>query len=159
MRDDLWQRASQQWAAWQQAGQEGLVLWDQRSWEKPESRQVEELGPTRSSKAARLTQSKPGYSTPAGRPIFVAGMPWLAVRLVGRLVEQGPPLLAAQRWWSNRGPHTSLQRDEEGQLLVELAASWGPEVVPLFEQGCASAFWLGLIRADALRCVLRWRKD
>jgi hypothetical protein len=100
LRDFLWQRASQQLAHWQHAGQDGLVLWDESSWEKPESRHLEELGPTRSSKAARLTHIKAGYYTPPGRPILVPGMQWLAVLLVGRLVEQGPPLLAAQRWWS-----------------------------------------------------------
>src|SRR5258706_16417958 len=83
---------------WQQAGQEGLVLWDESSWEKPESRQLEDLGPVRSSKAARLTHIKPGYYTPPGRPICVPGMQWLAVPLVGRLVEQGRPLLAPQPW-------------------------------------------------------------
>ena len=135
------------------------MLWDESSWEKPESRQLEDLGPTRSSKAARLTHVKPGYYTPPGRPIFVPGMQWLAVLLVGRLVEQGPPLLAAQRWWTNRGPHASFKRDEEGKLLVELAASWGRTVIHVFDQGFASAFWLGLLLAYSLRFVLRWRKD
>jgi hypothetical protein len=159
IRDYLWQRASEQLTHWQHAGQDGLVLWDERSWEKPESRQLEDLGPTRSSKAARLTHIKPGYYTPPGRPIFVPGMQWLAVLLLGRLVEQGPPLLAAQRWWTNRGPHASFKRDEEGKLLVELAASWGRSVIHVFDQGFASAFWLGLVLAYALRFVLRWRKD
>jgi hypothetical protein len=143
IRDSLWQRASEQLTSWQQAGQEGLVLWDESSWEKPESRQLEDLGPTRSSKAARLTHIKPGYYTPPGRPICVPGMQWLAVLLVGRLVEQGPPLLAAQRWWTNRGPHASFKRDEEGKLLVELAASWGREVVHIFDQGFASGISAG----------------
>ena len=58
--------------------------------------------------------------------------------LVGRLVGQGPPLLVAQRWWSNRGPHACFKRDEEGKLLVELAASWGGGVVHIFDQGFAS---------------------
>jgi hypothetical protein len=85
----LWQRASEQLDQWPQAGQDGLVLWDESSWEKPESRQLEELGPTRSSKAARLTHIKPGYYSPPGGPIFVPGMQWLAVLLIGRLVQQG----------------------------------------------------------------------
>jgi hypothetical protein len=153
IRDYLWQRASAQLAQWQQAGQEGLVLWDESSWEKPESRQLEDLGPTRSSKAARLTHVKPGYYTPPGRPIFVPGMQWLAVLLVGRLVEQGPPLLAAQRWWTTRGPHASFKRDEEGKLLVELAASWGRGVVHIFDQGFASGISAGA--SAGLRLALR----
>ncbi|HET8853219.1 MAG TPA: hypothetical protein VFN02_11895 [Ktedonobacteraceae bacterium] len=155
----LWQRASEQLTHWQQAGQHGLVIWDESSWEKPESRQLEDLGPTRSSKAARLTHIKPGYYSPPSAPIFVPGMQWLAVLLVGRLVEQGPPLLAAQRWWTNRGPHASFKRDEEGKLLVELAAAWGRVVIHVFDQGFASAFWLGVLLAYGLRFVLRWRKD
>jgi hypothetical protein len=129
------------------------VLWDESSWEKPESRQLEDLGPTRSSQAARLTHIKPGYYTPPGRPVCVPGMQWLAVLLVGRLVEQGPPLLAAQRWWSNRGPHTSFKRDEEGKLLVELAASWGRALVHIFDQGFASDISAGA--NTGLRLALR----
>ena len=155
----LWQRASAQLSQWQQAGEQGLVIWDESSWEKPESLQLEDLGPTRSSKAARLTHIKPGYYSPPTGPIFVPGMQWLAVLLIGRLAQQGPPLLAAQRWWTNRGPHASFKRDEEGKLLVELAASWGRAVIHVFDQGFASAFWLGLLLAYNLRFVLRWRKD
>jgi hypothetical protein len=155
----LWQRASDQLSQWQQAGQEGLLLWDESGWEKPESWHLDDLGPTRSSKAARLTHIKPGYYSPPRGPIFVPGLQWLAVLLVGRLSVQGPPLLAAQRWWTNRGPHATFKRDEEGKLLVELAAAWGHAVIHIFDQGEAFAFWLGLLLAYGLRFVLRWRKD
>jgi hypothetical protein len=155
----LWQRATEQLQQWVQAGQHGLVLWDESCWEKPESMQLEELGPTRSSKAARLIHIKPGYYSPPTGPIFVPGMQWLAVLLIGRCAEQGPPLLAAQRWWTTRGPHASFKRDEEGRLLVELAAAWGRAVIHVFDQGFAGAFWLGLLLAYSLRFVLRWRKD
>ena len=141
----LWQRASEQLNQWQQAGQDGLLVWDESGWEKPESWHLDDLGPSRSSQAARLTHIKPGYSSPPRGAIFVPGLHWLAVLLVGRLAQQGPPLLAAQRWWSNRGPHASCKRDEEGKLLVELAARWGRGVIHIFEQGFASAFWLGLL--------------
>jgi hypothetical protein len=155
----LWQRASEQLNQWQQTGQDGLLVWDESGWEKPESWHLDDLGPTRSSKAARLTHIKPGYYSPPRGPIFVPGLHWLAVLLIGRLAQQGPPLLAAQRWWSNRGPHASFKRDEEGKLLVELAASWGRGVIHIFDQGFASAFWLGLLLAYSLRFMLRWRKD
>ena len=155
----LWRRATEQLEHWQQSGQEGLVIWDESGWEKPESAQLEDLGPTRSSKAARLTHIKPGYYSPPTGPIFVPGMQWLAVLLVGRFVQQGPPLLAAQRWWTNRGPHASFKRDEEGKLLVELASAWGQAVIHIFDQGFAGAFWLGLLLSYSLRFVLRWRKD
>jgi hypothetical protein len=134
----LWQRATAQVQQWEQAGEDGLVIWDESCWEKPESRHLEELGPTRSSKAARLTHVKPGYYSPPTAPICVPGMQWLAVLLMGRFASQGPPLLAAQRWWTNRGPHASFKRDEEAKLLVELAASWGRAVIHVFDQGGAA---------------------
>jgi hypothetical protein len=56
-------------------------------------------------------------------------------------------------------PRSSFKRDEEGKLLGELAAAWGRAVIHVFDQGFASAFWLGLLRAYNLRFVLRWRKD
>jgi hypothetical protein len=49
----LWQRASQQVEQWTQMGQEGLVIWDESVWEKPESQQLEGLCAVRSSKAKR----------------------------------------------------------------------------------------------------------
>jgi Transposase DDE domain len=155
----LWRRASKQLEQWQQAGEDGLALWDESGWEKPESVHLQELGPTRSSKAARLTPIKPGYYSPPTAPIFVPGMQWLAVLLVGRLAEQGPPLLAAQRWWTNRGPHASFKRDEQARLLLAMAAAWGQGVIHVFDQGFAGALWLGLLLAFSLRFVLRWRKD
>lgn len=152
----VWQRASEQLREWQQGGQDGLLLWDERGWEKPESCPLDDLGPTRSSQAARLTHIQPGYYSPPRGPIFVPGLQWLAVVLIGRLAPQGPPLLAAHRWWSTRGPHASFKRDEEGKLLVELAASWGRGVLHIFDQGEACALWLGLLLASSLRFVLRW---
>src|SRR6266566_4888800 len=149
----LWQRATVQLQQWEQAGQDGLVLWDESCWEKPESRHLQDLGPTRSSKAARLTHVKPGYYSPPTAPICVPGMQWLAVLLLGRFTWQGPPLLAAQRWWTNRGPHTSFKRDEEGKLLVELAASWGRALVHIFDQGFASDISAGA--NTGLRLALR----
>ena len=37
----LWQRASQQLDSWRQSGEEGLAIWDESVWEKPESQQLE----------------------------------------------------------------------------------------------------------------------
>lgn len=113
----------------------------------------------RSSKAARLTHIRPGYYRPPGAPIFVPGMNWLAVLLVGRRAVLGPPLLAAMRWWTTRGWLASFKRDEEARLLIALAARWGRQVVHLFDQGFAGSLWVGLLLAFNLRFVLRWRKD
>src|SRR5437667_6346320 len=155
----LWQRASQQLEEWTQAGEEGLAIWDESVWEKPESQQLEGLCAVRSSKAKRLTHYKKGFYSPPPKPIFVPGVQWIGVLLVGRHEQQGPPLLAAMRWWSSRGAQASFKRDEEAKLLLTFAAQWGRRVVHVFDQGFAGGLWLGLRVALGLRFVLRWRKD
>lgn len=97
MEDDLWQRADQQVQTWQEQADEALAIWDSSEWEKPASLALEGLCAVGSSKAKRLTHIKPGYYNPAGRPIFVPGLHWLTVSVVGRSVQLGPPLLAVMR--------------------------------------------------------------
>ena len=159
IRQFLWQRATQQLQAWKDAGLDGLAIWDERVWEKPASFAAEELGPVRSSKATRLTHIKKGYYTPPHGPIFVPGLHWLAVILLGRDQQLDPPDLAAMRWWTSRGPLASFKRDEQGKLLLQLAAQWGRQVLHIFDRGFASSFWLGLLLAFTLRFVLRWKKE
>ncbi len=138
---------------------EALAVWDESAWEKPESFAPEELGAVRSSKAARLTHIKKGYYTPPRGPIFVPGLHWLAVILLGRTAQFDPPELTAMRWWTSRGPRASYKRDEQGKLLLQLAAKYGRQVVHVFDRGFASSFWLGLLFAFTLRFVLRWKKE
>jgi hypothetical protein len=155
----LWHRATQRLSSWKKAGLDALAIWDESAWEKPESIAPEEFGPVRSSKAARLTRIKKGYYTPPRGPIFVPGLHWLAVILVGRDQQLDPPDLASMRWWTSRGPRESFKRDEQGKLLVQLATQWGQWVLHVFDQGKASSFWLGLLFAFTLRFVLRWKKE
>jgi hypothetical protein len=89
----------------------------------------------------------------------VPGLRWLAVILVGRDQQLAPPELAALRWWTSRGPRQSFKGDEQGKLLLQLAAHWGRWVLHVFDQGFASSCWLGLLLACSLRLVLRWNKD
>ena len=103
IREYLWERATRRLKAWKDAGVEALAIWDESGWEKPESIAPEEYGPVRSSKAARLTRIKKGYYSPPRGPIFVPGLQWLAVILVGREKPHDPPDLAAMRWWTSRG--------------------------------------------------------
>jgi hypothetical protein len=155
----LWQRASQQLDAWRQAGEDGLVMWDESVWEKPESQHAEGLCAVRSSTAKRLTHYKKGFYSPPPKPIFVPGLQWIGLLLVGRHEQQGPPRLSAMRWWSSRGGRASFKRDEEVKLLLSSATAWGRRVVHLFDQGFAGGLWVGLLVALGLRFVLRWRKD
>lgn len=124
----LWQRATQQLEVWQHTGQEAFAIWDESEYEKPETIASRDLCPVRSSKAACLTHIKPGYFSPPRGPLFVPGLYWLGVVLVGRCAKQGPPKLSALRWWSTRGPRASFKRDEEGKLLVALSSVWGRDV-------------------------------
>src|SRR5579885_2422699 len=155
----LWHRATERLSRWKKVGVDALALWDESPWEKPESIAPEEYGPVRSSKAKRLTRIKKGYYTPPRGPIFVPGLHWLAVVLVGRDQQHDPPDLASMRWWTSRGPRESFKREEQGKLLVQLATHWGRWVLHVFDQGFASSFWLGLLFAFNLRFVLRWKKE
>jgi hypothetical protein len=131
-------------------GQEVYAIWDESVWEKPESIKREDLGPVRSSKAHRLTHVKPGSSRPPRRPIFVPGLNWLGVILVGAQPKGGVPCLAALRWWSNRGPQAERKRKLEAGLLLRCIETFGRRVLHLFDRGFATEPWLHL-------CVIRHR--
>lgn len=142
--------------AYEQKGEEALAIWDSSEWEKPETEDNEELCAVRSSKGQRLTHIKPGYFTPPGRPIFVPGLHWIGVVLVGLAGQAGPPLLALMHYWSSRGVHASFKKDEEGKVLQQLR-QWGRKVIHVFDRGYASAFWIGLLLSFQLRFVLRFK--
>ena len=152
----LWQQAQQQVEAWQEAGEGALAIWDSSEWEKPESEASEDLCAVRSSKGQRLTHIKPGYFTPPGRPIFVPGLHWIGVLLVGLSGQAGPAKVALMHYWTSRGVHASFKGDEEGKVLQRLLA-WGRKVIHVFDRGYASAFWIGLLLAFQLRFVLRFK--
>src|SRR5688572_21179958 len=129
----LWQRATRVIEA-----QDTVYAgWDESEIEKPESLQAEGLCAVRSSVAARLKRIKPGYyNPPGGRPVFVPGMHWISVLVLG--TDEQPPLLAAMRWWTSRGQHASDKRKEEIKLLICCIRAWGQRVVHLFDRGFAS---------------------
>jgi hypothetical protein len=106
-----------------------------------------------------LTHYKKGFYSPPPKPIFVPGLQWIGLLLLSRHEQQGPPLLAAMRWWSSRGGRASFKRDEEAKLLLTCVAQWGRRVVHVFDQGFVGGLWLGLLLALNVRFVLRWRKD
>lgn len=153
----LWQQADARLTALEQAGEESLLMWDESVIEKPESIALEGLCAVRSSKARRLKRIKPGYyNPPGGPPIFVPGMNWLAVLLLGR---QGSPTLAVMRWWSTRGLFAQTARDLETGTLDACAAAWGRRLLHIFERGLAGSPWIGLCLERSLRWLLRWPKD
>ena len=115
----LWHQAEQRLASLEHAREEARLLRDESVIEKLESLALEGLCAVRSSKARRLKRIKPGYYNPPGEPpIFVPGMNWLAVLLLGRV---GPPTLAAMRWWTTRGVFAQPERDVATILLDECA--------------------------------------
>jgi hypothetical protein len=140
-----------------------LALWDHSEWEKPESLEAEGLCAVRSSKAARLKRIKPGYFNPpggpGGKPIFVPGMHWLGVVLVGRSEKSGPPIVAKMHWWTTRGVHASVKRAEEEQLLRKCATEWGDTLVHVFDRGFAGGPWLQLAFTHLIRLVMRWPRS
>jgi len=152
--DFLWQQAEGRRAALAAAGEAVLAVWDESVLEKPESQATPGLCPVRSSKAGRLARSR-GRKAPPSRPVFVWGMQWLGLLIVG---YEGAPTLACMRWWTTGGRGASDKRTEEALLLAQCAHAWGPRVLHLWDRGFAGTRWLGLALAAQMRFVLRWPK-
>ena len=152
--DFLWQRADARRAALAAADEAVLAVWDESVLEKPESQATPGLCPVRSSKAGRLARSR-GRKAPPSRPVFVSGLHWLGLLLVG---SEGAPTLACMRWWTTRGLGASDKRTEEALLLAQCAQAWGRGVLHLWDRGFAGTRWLGLALDARVRFVLRWPK-
>jgi hypothetical protein len=149
----LWQRADTHLTTLEAVGEEALAVWDESVLEKPESLALEGLCAVRSSKAHRLTRIKPGFFQPPARPIFVPGMQWIGVLVLGM---GGPPTVAAMRWWTSRGERASDKRTEEGTLFARCVAAWGRRVVHVWDRGFAGRAWLGRALTARVRFVVRW---
>jgi hypothetical protein len=150
----LWDRAKQRHEQLQAAGERTLVLWDESVIEKPESRKAEDLCPVRSAKAARLARSHPVAGPPA-KPTFVNGLHWISLLLLG---TSGPPTIAAQRWFSTRGQDAIQARVVQYALLKECTATWGRQVLHVFDRGYAGGLWLTACLDAGVRLLIRWPK-
>jgi hypothetical protein len=154
--DFLWQQADQAVEQHLETQEEGYVIWDESVIEKAESLKPERLCAVRSSKARRLKRIKPGYyNPPGGRPIFVPGFNWLQVMVTGL---RGASTLAHLRYWTTRGEAQSSKRQEEQQVLQQVAQRWGRRVVHIWDRGFAGAPWLGLALEAQVRFIVRWQK-
>lgn len=150
----LWNKASHHISELENAAQKVLVIWDESIIEKPESMALEGLCPVRSSHAARLKRIKPGYfNPPEGRPVFVPGMQWLSLLVVGM---QGHPSLAAMYWWTTLGKFATKRAPFMKQVLHRCARAWGGRVIHVWDRGFASSPWLKILFTYQLRFVLRW---
>ena len=147
-------RADQSLSHLEQRDELALAIWDESVLEKPESIALEGLCPVRFRKAARIKRIKPGYyNPPGGPPVFVPGLQWLTVMVAGM---QGPPALAAMRWWTSRGQLASHRREQRCGLLFQCAQWWQGRVVHVFDRGFAGAPWLRELGTHQLRFILRW---
>ena len=152
----LWKQASKKLSDLVCRGLNPLALWDGSVWEKPESIALEGLGSVVSARAKRLKRIRRGYyNPPGGPPVIVPGLNWLGLLLIGR---DGPPTLAAMRWWTNRGVRAEEKRNVECSLLEKCAAAWGKAVVHVFDRGFAGAPWLDVLARTEARFILRWPK-
>ncbi len=132
----LWQRANQQLESWTQAGEDGLVIWDESVWEKPESQQAEGLCAVRSSKAKRLTHYKKGFDTPPPKPIFVPGLQWIGLLLIGRSDQR-------KGWHIARGKRGSRERllwDSRRSRWVQASVLVLPVRHPEQPDGCLGIY-------------------
>lgn len=151
----LWRQAEEKIEELEQEERTVLAVWDESVVEKPESIELEGLCPVRSSKAARLKRIKPGYfNPPGGRPIFVPGMRWLSVMVLG---ISGVPTLAAMHWWTTRGKFASQRKPELLHLLLQCGQAWGRRVIHIWDRGFASGLWIGQALAHNLRFIMRWK--
>jgi len=154
LEEHLWQVGEERVAAGERAGETVLAIWDESVIEKSESLQLEGLGPVRSSKAARLKRIKPGYfNPPGGRPVFVPGFHWLQVLVCGL---KGAVVPAHTRLWTSRGERASTRREEEWQVLQQVADRFGARVIHIFDRGFAGTPWLTHLFVNAVRFVIRW---
>jgi hypothetical protein len=151
----LWQQSEQRVDELKGEGEEALVVWDESVLEKASSLASEGLCAVRSSAAHQLKRIKPGFYTPPRGPIFVPGMHWVGVLVMGM---RGAPVVATMRWWTTRGMLQSDKRTEEEKLLVECVRRWGRRVLHVWDRGFAGAPWLGVALRHNLRFVLRWQK-
>lgn len=156
----LWRQAQAYVAHLQGQEEDVLALWDESVLEKSESIEAEGLCAVRSSKAAHLKRIKRGYfNPPVGRPIFVPGMHWLGVVLVGRGEKSGPPTVAKMQWWTTRGAHASQARTHQERLLSKCSKEWGDALIHVFDRGFAGGPWLQLAFASLIRLVMRWPRS
>ena len=133
-----------------------LVVWDESVLEKNESRKLEGLGPVRSSKAARCLAHKPGFHRPpTNKPIFVPGMNWISLLLLG---PSGPPTVATMRWFTTRGEGKTSARRVQSGLLTRCKNLWGKSVVHVFDRGYAGGPWLERLCGEQVRFIVRWPK-
>jgi len=155
--DFLWQQADDALVKRLSPQDDVYVIWDESVLEKSESLKPEHLCAVRSSKARRLKRIKPGfYNPPGGRPIFVPGFNWLQVIVTGL---RGVPALAHLRYWTTRGEAQSSKRQEEQQVLAQVAKRWGTTVIHIWDRGFAGAPWLGMVLPHRLRFIVRWQKN
>jgi Transposase DDE domain len=153
----LWQQADQAIDQRLSPRDEVYVIWDESVIEKPESLKAERLCGVRSSKAHRLKRIKPGfYNPPGGRPIFVPGFNWLQIIITGM---KGSLTLAHLHYWTTRGEAQTTKREEEREILRDLAKRWGRGVVHIWDRGFAGAPWLGLALFYRVRFIVRWQKN
>lgn len=154
--DYVWEKAEEKHRDLVCRQREPLLLWDESVWEKPESIALEGLGSVMSAKAKRLKRIRKGYyNPPGGPPVIVPGLNWLGLLLVG---SSGPPVLAAMRWWTNRGARAEEKREVERSLLEKCTATWGASVLHIFDRGYAGAPWLETLACNGTRFVMRWKK-
>ena len=152
----LWRQAEAGRQALEQAAEQAYLVWDESVLEKPESRKLAGLCPVRSSKAARCLKVKPGYwHPPTTKPIFVPGMHWLSLLLLG---PSATPLVVSMRWWSSDDKAATRLRQLQTSLLTRCAHVWGRQVVHLFDRGYAGTNWLGQLLGRNLRFIVRWPK-
>ncbi len=151
----LWRQSGKHLEKIEENEDTALLVWDDSVWEKPESIAIEGLCAVKSSTASRLKRIKKGFYNPPGRPIFVPGMNWLGIVLLGMKAK---PCLVNLKWWTSRGKLASDRRSEQKHVLKKTTKIWKNRVLHVFDRGYAGRPWLEELAQTKARFIVRWPK-
>jgi len=68
----------------------------------------------------------------------------------------GPPVVAAMKWWTRRGPLASEWFSQLDTLLQESLRQLGPDLIHVFDRGFANLDGMAVIGRAAIRFIMRW---
>ena len=138
-------------------GERVIVPMDGSVIEKPESRKLEGLGTSISSKAKRLNRSiyQRLWNPVLSWPVRVIGMEWTSAIITGR---SGTPRLAVMRFWPTKGDYARKLREVEEEVLCVLLRRFGPGLTFVCDRGFASGPWLATLEKYRATFLIRWIK-
>lgn len=154
--DFLFEKAKRRMLALEQKGKRCLLLWDDSRVEKPESWFSEGLCSVHSSKAQRLTKTKPGFYRPPSSRICVPGFHWTGI-LLSSLGEV--PSVCQMSWWTSRGKFKELGTNIIYRMLRKMHQQVGQLAVHIFDRGYANQEMIQWLLHFQQDFIIRWKQN